>query len=164
MNSFRPFVAAVAAVVLVVAVPSCGDSRAGSATAKMAASGPDVPETLSAATAAAQADIDRFTSGDFAGVWQNMSRDVRNAISEKDFVTLYDTCKTVGPKISVAGVSFADGEATVRMRLPGGDRYRTMRYEDDHWVMAPTPEFAARLGKPVGQIIAEEKAAGLCSR
>jgi hypothetical protein len=123
-----------------------------------------VPETLSAATAAAQADMDRFTSGDFAGVWAHMSHDVRNAISEKDFVTLYDTCKTRGPKIRVAGVSLTDGEATVRMRLPGGDRYRTMRYEDDNWFMAPTPEFAARLGKPVGQIIAEERAAGLCSR
>jgi hypothetical protein len=160
----RPFVVAVAAVVLAVACPSCGETRAGSATAKTAASGPDVPETLSAATAAAQADIDRFTSGDFAGVWQHMSRDVRTAISEADFVTLYETCKTLGPRISVAGVSLVDGEATVRMRMPGGDRYRIMRYEDDHWVMAPTPEFAARLGKPVGQIIAEERAAGLCSR
>jgi hypothetical protein len=140
------------------------DGRPGSATARTAPSGPDVPETLSAATAAAQADIDRFTSGDFAGVWEHMSSDVRNAISEKDFVTLYDTCKKRGPKISVAGVSLADDEATVRMRLHGVDRYRTMRYEDDRWVMAPTPEFAARLGKPVGQIIAEEKAAGLCSR
>jgi hypothetical protein len=36
-------------------------------------------------------------------------------------------------------------------------------YDDGQWLMEPTTEFAAHLGEPVGQIIAEEKVIGLCS-
>jgi hypothetical protein len=52
-----------------------------------------VPATLSAATAAAQANVDHFSSGDFAGVWERMSREVRDGITQEDFVTFYQTCK-----------------------------------------------------------------------
>jgi hypothetical protein len=123
-----------------------------------------VPETLSAAAAAAQANVDRFSSGDFAGVWQRMSREVRDGITQEDFVTFYETCKTAGPKIRVAGVRLdaAHGEAIVRMEVAGTKRPRIMLFENGNWVMKPTPGFAAHLGEPVEQIVAEEKSAGLC--
>jgi len=35
-------------------------------------------------------------------------------------------------------------------------------YEDGKWVLAPEPEFAKDLGKPVQQIIEERKASGDC--
>ena len=123
-----------------------------------------MPETLSAATAAAQANVDRFSSGDFAGVWELMSREVRDGITQEDFVTFYETCKKAGPKIRVAGVRLdADGEAIVRVDVGGTERPRIMLFENGNWVMKATPGFAAHLGEPVEQIIAEEKSAGLCS-
>jgi hypothetical protein len=57
-----------------------------------------VPETLSAAMAAAQANVDHVSSGDFAGVCERMSREVRDGITQEDFVTVYQTCKNAGPK------------------------------------------------------------------
>lgn len=124
-----------------------------------------MPETLSAATAAAQANADHFSAGDFAGVWERMSRELRDGITQKDFVTFYETCKKAGPKIRVTGVSLdaTDGEAIVSMQLGGSERPRIMVFENGTWVMKPTPGFAAHLGEPVEQIVAEEKAAGLCS-
>jgi hypothetical protein len=38
-----------------------------------------------------------------------------------------------------------------------------MLFENGNWVMKPTQGFAAHLGEPVAQIVAEEKSAGLCS-
>jgi hypothetical protein len=170
----RSFVAVLSAVLLATACSSGGiadgaaNSTIGQASpvaASTTASGPDVPETLSAATAAAQANVDRFSSGDFAGVWERMSREVRDGITQEDFVTFYKTCKKAGPKIRVAGVRLdaADGEAIVRMEVGGTERPRIMLFENGNWVMKPTQGFAAHLGEPVEQIVAEEKSAGLCS-
>jgi hypothetical protein len=170
----RSFVAVLSAVLLATACSSCGiadgafNSTVGQATSvagSTTASGPDVPETLSAATAAAQVNVDRFSSGDFAGVWELMSAEVRDGITQEDFVTFYETCKEAGPKIRVVGVRLdaADGEAIVSMEVGGTGRPRIMLFENGNWVMKPTPGFAAHLGEPVEQIIAEEKSAGLCS-
>src|SRR6476660_7429673 len=170
----RSFVAVLSAVLLATACSSCGIAdgtsnstvgQASSVASSTTASGGDVPETLSAATAAAQANVDRFSSGDFAGVWERMSRKVRDGITQEDFVTFYETCKTAGPKIRVAGVRLdaADGEAIVRVEVGGTERSRIMLFENGNWVMEPTQGFAAHLGEPDEQIIAEEKSAGLCS-
>jgi len=173
-SGMRLFIAALSAVLLAAACASCGIADvAPKAThgqvrpvmAGTAASEGDVPETLSAATAAAQANVDHFSSGDFAGVWERMSREVRDGITQQDFVTFYETCKKVGSKIRVAGVSLdlANGEAVVSMKVDGADKPRIMLFENGTWVMKPTPGFAAHLGKPVQQIVAEEQSAGLCS-
>ena len=80
-------------------------------------------------------------------------------------MTFYETCKTAGPKIRVAGVRLeaAHDEAIVSMEVGGTERPRIMVFENGDWVMKPTAGFAAHLGEPVGQIVAEEKSAGLCS-
>ena len=99
----------------------------------------DVPETLSAAVAAAQANADRFSSGDFAGVWERMSREVRDGITREDFVTFYETCKKTGQKIRVAGVRLDAGDAAlVRMEVGGTDQSRVMLFENGNRVMKPT--------------------------
>ena len=170
----RSFVAVLSAVLSAIACSSCGiadrasNSTVGQASpvaASTTASGRDVPVTLSAATAAAQANVDRFSSGDFAGVWERMSREVRDGITHEDFVTFYETCKKAGPKIGVDGVRLdaADGEAIVRMEVGGTEQSRIMIFENGNWVMKPTQGFAAHLGEPVEQIVGEEKSAGLCS-
>ena len=71
------------AVLLAAACTSCGIADGASNSIGQASS--DVPETLSAAVAAAQANADRFSSGDFAGVWERMSREVRDGITREDF-------------------------------------------------------------------------------
>ncbi len=126
---------------------------------------PVAPETLSEATAAAQADVDHFSAGDFADVWKHMSHAVRDRISQNDFVSFYRTCKSPGSKILVFGSSLDPGsnEAVVRMIVHGADRTRVMVYENGEWAMEPTGDFASHLGEPVEQIVAEEKAAGHCA-
>jgi hypothetical protein len=88
-----------------------------------------------------------------------MSREVRDGITQEDFVTFYKTCKKAGPKIRVAGVRLdaADGEAIVRMEVGGTERSRIMLFESGNWVMKPTDGFAAHFGEPVEQIFGEEK-------
>lgn len=63
------------------------------------------PKTLEAATAAAQESADRQASGDFAGVWLMMSKQVRDKISQADFVTLQNACPKAGLPIHVTGVA-----------------------------------------------------------
>ncbi|MCV7419105.1 hypothetical protein H7K45_00965 [Mycobacterium yunnanensis] len=159
-----------AAVIVSIACAACGPAHGASgssvvrpATSNQDAGPSDVPETLAAATAAAQANIDRFTAGDYAGVWEHMESDVRAGISQRDFVTFYETCKKPGARISVRGLRLEDGEAVVVMKIQGVEKSRGMVYEDGRWNMQATDDFAARLGQPLPQLIAEETAAGLCS-
>jgi len=159
----RSFVSALAALLLATVCSSCGIAD-GASTSTVGRAVSDVPETLSAAVAAAQVNADRFAAGDFAGVWERMSREVRNGITRDDFVTFYETCKKVGPTIRVEGVSLdaTQGTAVVRMDVGTTKQPRIMAFEDGAWVMKPTPGFAAHLGQPVARIIAEETSAGLC--
>ena len=161
----------VAAVIVLISCAACGPAHGASgssvvrpATTDSSGQATDVPETLGAATAAAQANIDRFTAGDFAGVWEHMESDVRAGITQRDFVTFYETCKKPGGPISVRGARLEAGEAIVLMKIQGVEKSRTMVYEDGSWNMQATDDFAARLGQPLPQLIAEETAAGLCTR
>jgi hypothetical protein len=161
--------------VVALAVPACSSNTLieGEATAETVngviadnsfQGGQDVPDTLGAATAAAQADIDRFTAGDFAFVWQHMTEEVRTAIPQADFVTYYRTCKTIGPKLSVAGIALDDDRATVQVTgAHTTTGYRVMVYEAGEWNMAPTDAFKQHLGQPVQQLIDEETSNGLCA-
>jgi hypothetical protein len=173
-RSHHPIVwAAVVLAVTLTATPlaACVDAggphvHAHSGTAGLDGLRVDVPETLSAATAAAQAEVDQFSAGNFADVWKHMSRKVRDGISQNDFVSFYRTCKRPGSKIQVFGLSLEVGsdKAVVQMRIRGPDQTRIMVYENGDWAMEPTGDFASHLGEPVGQIVAEETAAGLCAR
>jgi hypothetical protein len=160
-----------AATAVTIACSACGPAHGASGSevvrspAGPSTSQADVPLTLAAATAAAQANLDLFTSGDFAGVWEHMERDVRDRITQDDFVKFYETCKTPGPEVSVTGVRLQpDDEAVVLMTVHGVERSRIMVYEDGRWNMQATDDFAEHLGEPVQQIIAEEKAEGLCTK
>jgi hypothetical protein len=172
LSAMKSVVAVLVAFLTLAVCSACGTSHGASGssvlrvpTAAPTAMAGDVPVTLSAATAAAQANIDRFTSGDFAGVWDHMTKDLRDQIGQADFVTFYEACKKPGPSINVAGVGLdSESQATVRMVSHGVERFRIMIYEDGRWNMKPTADFASHLGQPVEKIIAEEKAAGLCER
>lgn len=159
-------------MLVMIACAACGPAHgaSGSSVVRSAAANPhssqsDVPETLAAATAAAQGNIDHFTAGDFADVWEHMERAVRQEISKADFVTFYQTCKKPGPRLRVNGVRMDTGDrAIVLVKVHDIERSRTMVYEDGQWNMQATEDFAEHLGQPVAQIVAEETAAGLCIR
>ena len=158
---------AVAASILVMLLSGCGLKLPDQINLPTQPTGGD-PQTLEAATAAAQEIADRQTSGDFAGVWRLMSKRVRDNMSETDFVAFSQVCKPTGFPIKVTGVRIEGSDrAIIRMGLEGirfGRESRTMVYEDGKWVLAPSDDFAREIGKPVNQMVAMELAAGLCSR
>lgn len=128
------------------------------------------PKTLEAATAAGQEIADRGSSRDFAGVWLMMSKEVRNKISQADFVAVQNACGKGGVPFHVTGVRM-EGEDTALVRwntdLPVLNAFKfneTMLYEDGKWVEAPDPEYAQDYGLPVQQIIAKRTAAGHCNK
>lgn len=155
--------AAVAAMCTACGVYGTAGSTAPSLAAYPAETAGGASVTLGAATVAAQSIVDSFTAGDFGTVWERMTEDVRAGISQDDFVTFYETCKKPGPRLNVSGLQMEDdGQAVVRMIGQGVQGVRFMVYEQGVWNMRATKDFAAHLGQPLRQIIAEEKAAGLC--
>ena len=86
-------------------------------------------------------------------------------MSEADYVTLSETCTSALTKYpeTAKGVRM-DGpdKAVVRLEALGFKISADVLYEDGKWVLAPEPEFAKDLGKPIQQIIAERKADGDC--
>jgi hypothetical protein len=97
-----------------------------------------------------------------------MSKQVRDRISQADFVTESKTCsKGTGIPIKATGVRM-DGTDTaiVRLEVPlmaGIEQSRRVVYEDGKWVVTPGDDYAKELGKPVAQIIADEKTDGRCN-
>ncbi|MET0451473.1 MAG: hypothetical protein ABW137_06520 [Mycobacterium sp.] len=164
----RSLVALLATGLLLIVCCSCSTSGAvvGHATSARPTIGQVTLEdrTLGAATVAAQENLDRFTAGDFAGVWELMAKTVRDGISQDDFVAFYKTCKKADSSISVTGFRMeGDDEAIVRMNVGDVEYFRVMLYESGRWVMKPTDDFAGHLGQPVTQIVAEERADGRCA-
>ena len=123
------------------------------------------PQTLDAATKAAQEYVDRRSAQDLAGVWLMYTEDVRNAISQQDYVRLNTTCRNslegIPPK--VVGVRMDGSEhAVIRVSALGSQVTYDMVYQDGKWLVAPNDRLRAELSKPVDTIIAERKAAGRC--
>lgn len=126
---------------------------------------PAQPKTLEAATATAQEWADRRAAGDYAGVWLLFDKQVRDGISQADYVSLSETCSNpiTALPTKVVGVRLDNPEqAITRFEVMGFKISATVLYEDGQWLLAPEPEFAQDLGKPVNQIIAERKARGEC--
>lgn len=171
-----PVMALLAAVIAVASVLLFYTHRAGApnapvTTPPVTAVAPEKPsqaKTLEAATAAAQEDANRYSSGDIAGDWEMGSKQVHDGISKTDYVTLQETCKDTGVPITVTGVRM-EGPDTAIVRqeikiLGGFTQSLTMVYEEGQWVWTPSDKLTKELGKPIDQIIADEKADGNCSK
>lgn len=163
------FATAVSGAVIAVAVTGCSPQRTADAPATTAsttsASVAAQPKTLEAATTAAREKSDRFASGDFSGEWLLFSKQVRDAISQSDYVTYAKACSKNGLPVGVTGVRMeGTGKAIVRLEVLGFQDARTMVYEDGQWVQEPTDKMANDLGKPVQQWIADTKAQGSCGQ
>jgi hypothetical protein len=110
------------------------------------------PKTLEAAVAASQEKNDRFVSGDFAGEWLLFSKQVRDAVSQADYVRYSQRCDDGSISATTTGVRMeGTDKAIVRIEAFGVKDSRTMVYEDGQWVQAPTEKMAQKLGKPVDQ-------------
>lgn len=144
---------------------AAASSSATSANAATATTAPAQPKTLEAATAVAQEWVDRRAAGDYAGVWLLFSEQVREGISQEDYVTVSETCTSSLTKLpsTVKGVRL-DGpdKAITRLEAMGLKLPADLVYEGGQWLLLPTPEFAEDLGKPVQQMIDERKAEGYC--
>lgn len=153
----------VAAMTLVtLAIAGCAEQtkHQGSATAT---TGTAAQKTLEAATTAAQEMSDRHTSGDYAGEWLMYSHEVRQAVSENDFVTYNRRCRQEridkptginldGMPIKVVGVHMdGDSKAVVRQEFMMLKVARTMVYEDNGWFLEPGSDLRENLGKPVSE-------------
>ena len=162
---------AAASVLLMFTLTGCGstptesDRTTESVSAATTATAPAQPKTLEAATAVAQEWVDRRAAGDYAGVWLLFSEQVREGISQADYVTISDTCTSSLTKLpsTVKGVRL-DGpnKAITRIEAMGFQIPADLVYEHGQWLLLPTPEFASDLGKPVQQVIDERKAEGDC--
>lgn len=119
------------------------------------------PMTLEAATAAAQEKYDRGSAGDFAGEWLLFSKQVRDRLSQADYIKFADACYAKNsPKVKLTGVRMeGTDKAIVRLELGPAMDTRTMVYEDGTWVQEPADDW---YNKPVDQIIAESKSQGAC--
>ncbi|OBG21762.1 hypothetical protein A5765_21690 [Mycolicibacterium celeriflavum] len=136
-----------------------------SATTSTPTTAPAQPKTLEAATAAAQEWADRRAAGDYAGVWLLFDRQVKEGISQDDYVTLSETCTSSLTKMPTTAVGVRlDGpdKAIARLEVMGFKIAANLVYEDGQWLLQPEPEFAADLGKPVQEIISTRKARGDC--
>ncbi|WP_163729803.1 hypothetical protein [Mycobacterium gallinarum] len=142
-------------------------SFATSANAATATTAPAQPKTLEAATAVAQEWVDRRAAGDYAGVWLLFSEQVREGISQENYVTVSETCTSSLTKLpsTVNGVRL-DGpdKAITRLEAMEFKLPADLVYEGGQWLLLllPTPEFAEDLGEPVQQMIDERKAEGDC--
>ena len=171
----KSFVASLAAVVLAAACSACGNAdgatntnagQAGSVTANNRRRGTGRTGDAVGRHRRGAGERRPLLVGRLRRCRERMSRQVRDGITQADFVTFYETCKTTGPRIRVAGMLLdaANGQAIVRAKVGNVERSRTILFEDGKWVMKPTQEFAAHLGEPVQKIIAEESAVGLCAK
>lgn len=123
------------------------------------------PRTLEAATAAVQEWSDRRQSDDYAGMWLMFTKQIRDGISQEDYVKLSQTCASAFQKmpVTVTGVRL-DGpdRAIIRLKSLGIPVQIDAAYEDGKWALPPDDKFAAELGKSVDEIIAARKASGRC--
>lgn len=160
-------------VLVALTVGGCGStatksdapSERASAASPTTTMAPAQPKTLEAATAAVQEWADRRSSEDYAGAWQLFNKQVRDGMTEADYVTPSETCTSALTKYpeTAKGVRM-DGpdRAFVRLEALGFKISVDVLYEDGQWVLDPEPEFAKDLNKPIQQIVAERKARGDC--
>jgi hypothetical protein len=162
---------AVVVVLFALALTGCGstasesDKTTDSASSATATTTPAQPKTLEAATKVAQEWADRRAAGDYAGVWLLFNEQVRQGISQDDYVTLSKTCTSSLTQMSTTATGVRlDGpdKAITRLEVMGFQIPANLDYVDGEWLLQPTEEFAADLGKPVGQLISERKVEGDC--
>jgi hypothetical protein len=138
------------------------ETPAGNAAAA-AAAGPE-PKTVEGAKIAAQTVFDRFSGGDFAGVWEMHTAKAKQTITKADYVKLNETCsrKGVAIQLTSARLEGTDKAVVVARKLLAAQSY-TMVYETDAWKLEPAKEGMALYALGATRAIAAQKKAKTCA-
>jgi hypothetical protein len=154
------------AVAAVTGAAGCSDDEspapAGNAAAA-AAAGPE-SKTLDGAKAAAQTVFDRFSGGDFAGVWEMHTAKAKQTITKADYVKLNETCsrKGVAIQLTSARLEGTDKAVVIARKLLAAQSY-TMVYEETGWRLEPAKEGLALYALGATKAIAAQKKAKTCA-
>jgi hypothetical protein len=157
---------ALVAVAAVTVTTGCSDDEpatpAGNAAAA-AAGGPEA-KTLDGAKAAAQTVFDRFSGGDFAGVWEMHTAKTKQTITKADYVKLNETCsrKGVAIQLTSARLEGTDKAVVIARKLLAAQSY-TMVYEETGWKLEPAKEGMTLYALGATKAIAAQKKAKTCA-
>jgi hypothetical protein len=169
MNHNHPFrrLAAITltAAALVTFTAGCSDDAETPAgnPAAAAAGGPE-PKTVEGAKVAAQTVFDRFSGGDFAGVWELHTAKAKQTITKADYVKLNETCsrKGVAIQLTSARMEGTDKAVVIARKLLAAQSY-TMVYEGTAWKLEPAKEGMALYAMGATRAIAAQKKAKTCA-
>jgi hypothetical protein len=123
------------------------------------------PQTLQAAEAAVQKELDLLQRDDFAGLWLMTNDEGRSKVSQADFVRLNATCNAgifVVRFTITSGRLLAPDKALITTTELGADVYFTMDYEHGQWLSELDPQELAEYAEGVDKAIADRKAIGGC--
>jgi hypothetical protein len=138
------------------------DTPAGNAAAA-AAGGPEA-KTVEGAKIAAQTVFDRFSGGDFAGVWDMHTAKAQQTITKADYVKLNETCsrKGIAIQLTSARLEGTDKAIVIARKLVATQSY-TMAYENNAWKLEPAKEGLALYALGATKAIAAQKKARTCA-
>lgn len=129
----------------------------------IAACGNDTDSNEDAVRDAAQEQADRYSAGDYAGVYDMWAADARAVISEDEYLKLAATCSGAGADIKVADVRVdGDDKATVRLGVGDFEQAYQMRLEDGAWKWVPTDDSLALYELGADAAIEKQRAEGTC--
>jgi hypothetical protein len=157
-------IALIAAAVVSFAAGCSDDAQTPTGNAAAAAAGGPEPKTLEGAKIAAQTVFDRFSGGDFAGVWEMHSAKAKQTITKADYVKLNETCsrKGVAIQLTSARLDGPDRAIVIARKLVAAQSY-TMVYEADGWKLEPAKEGMALYAMGATRAIAAQKKAKTCA-
>jgi hypothetical protein len=126
---------------ILVLVSGCGGSGENGNSDRSSPQQNAEPKTAKAATAIAEEQALRYSSGDFAGAWEMWTDEAKEIFSREDYVTLGETCAGTGVPLEVdpARLEGAD-EAVVRAGLGDIKTSHKLKYDDGHWKWEPAPD------------------------
>jgi hypothetical protein len=168
MDHNHPFRRLTAITLIAAAVVSfaagCSDDKTPAGNAAAAAAGGPEPKTLDGAKIAAQTVFDRFSGGDFAGVWEMHSAKAKQAITKADYVRLNETCsrKGVAIQLTSARLDGPDKAIVIARKLVAAQSY-TMVYETGAWKLEPAKAGLALYALGATRAIAAQKRARTCA-
>ena len=124
------------------------------------------PQTVEAAKALAERQVEAFAAGDYAGTWDMWSAAGKAAISREEYTRIFTECREVagGVPITVKTARLENPTTAVVTidRLGFGATY-TVLYEDGAWRWQPSADSMADFAKGADVIIAERRSRGSCA-
>lgn len=126
---------------------------------------PSEPQTVEAAKALAQAQVDAFAAGDYAGTWDMWSAEGKAAISREDYVRFNTECPSPieGVAIDVTSARLENPTTSVVIiKTVGVTASYNVVYQDGKWRWQPNPDGMAKFATGVDAMVANGRSNGQC--